>query len=130
MLADGRLGCMLTTPDEYLAAAPEAGRPWLTEFWEYVHTHYPDQTLTMFRQTPMFKFSDSYLKGYVMFTAATSHFSAHAIDFDLVQAAKDAIPKAKGGKGSVSVSYADDAAKPALRAFVDAVMARHGFVRN
>jgi hypothetical protein len=117
---------VITTPDEYLANAPEEGRPWLREFWKYVSDTYPSQQLTMFRQTPMFKFGRSYHDGYVMFTAAKSHFATHAIDFDLVQRAKDAIPGSGGGKGNVSVKYANDSAKPALRDFVDAVMARHG----
>ena len=117
---------MIETPQQYLDAAPAAGRPWLREFWEYVHSKYPSQELVMFRQTPMFKFEQSYLDGYVMFTAAKSHFATHAIDFDLVQAARASIPGAGGGKGNVSVKYPNAAAKPALRSFVDAVMARHG----
>ncbi len=116
---------IVTTPDEYLELAPESGRPWLIEFWEYVGTTYPGVELTMFRQTPMFKFGRSYHDGYVMFTAAKTHFAAHSIDFDLVQQAKDSIPGAAGGKGSVSVKYSNEAARPALRTFVDAVMARH-----
>ncbi len=35
------------------------------------------------------------------------------------------IPGAAGGKGSVSVKYGAESAKPALKAFVDAVMRRH-----
>ena len=116
----------VTSPEEYLAAAPPEGQRWLTEFWAYVRTTYPRVELTMFRQTPMFKFADSYLDGYVMFTAAKSHFATHAIDFDLVESFRASITGAAGGKGNVSVKYRNDAAKPGLRAFVDAVMARHG----
>ena len=119
---------MIATPEEYADAAPAAGQIWLREFWEYVRATFPGQELTMFRQTPMFKFGRSYLDGYVMFTAAKSHFATHAIDFDLVQQAKDSIPGAAGGKGNVSVKYTNDAAKPALRSFVDGVMARHGIL--
>ena len=118
------------SPEEYLDAAPEAGQPWLREFWDYVRTNYPSLELTMFRQTPMFKFEDSYLKGYVMFTAAKSHFATHAIDFDLVQSARESIAGAGGGKGNVSVKYPNDAAKPALKAVVDEVRARHGIPRR
>ena len=116
---------MITTPDEYLAAAPELGRPWLREFWDHVHATYPGHELTMFRQTPMFKFGRSYQQGYVMFTAAKHHFAVHAIDFDLVSEARRTIPGAAGGKGNVSVKYGAESAKPALKAFVDAVIARH-----
>ena len=79
----------------------------------------------MFRQRPMFKFGRSYLDGYIMFTAAKSHFATHAIDFDLVQVARQSITGAGGGKGNVSVMYGNEAAKPALRSFVDAVLPRH-----
>jgi hypothetical protein len=116
---------VIDTPAEYLAAAPPPGQPWLREFWEHVRATYPGQELTMFRQTPMFKFGRSYQQGYVMFTAAKTHFAVHAIDFDLVDSARRSIPGARGGKGSVSVKYAAEDAKPALKAFVDAVMARH-----
>ena len=117
---------MVESPEEYLEAAPEVGRPWLRELWAYVRETYPDQELTMFRQTPMFKFGRSYQDGYVMFTAAKGHFAAHAIDFDLVEQTREAIPGARGGKGSVAVKYTNEDAKPELRRFVDAVMARHG----
>jgi hypothetical protein len=117
---------MIASPEEYLERAPEPAQPWLREFWAYVRATYPGLELTMFRQTPMFKFGRSYHDGYVMFTTARSHFATHAIDFDLVQQAKDSIPGAAGGKGNVSVNYANDSAKPALRSFIDAVMARHG----
>ena len=117
---------VISTPEEYHDAAPQAGQPWLREFWDYVRTTYPGQELTMFRQTPMFKFGRSYHDGYVMFTAAKSHFAVHAVDFDLVQQVRDGTPGAAGGKGHVSVKYTNDSAKPSLRSFVDAVMARHG----
>ncbi len=119
---------MLDSPQAYLDAAPDAGRPWLEEFWAHVHDRCPGLELTMFRSTPMFKFADSYLKGYVMMTAAKAHFSVHAIDFDLVQQTREEIPGAFGGRGSVSVKYANEAAKPALRAFVDEVLTRHGMI--
>ena len=38
------------------------------------------------------------------------------------------MPGAFGGKGSVSVKYANEAAKPALRASVDEVLTRHGMI--
>ena len=38
------------------------------------------------------------------------------------------MPGAFGGKGSVSVKYANEAVKPALRAFVDEVLTRHGMM--
>ncbi len=117
---------MNESPADYLLSVPDPGRAWLIEFWEYVEGRYPSVPPSMFRQVPMYKFAESYLKGYVMFTAAAKHFTAHAIDFDLVQEAKESIAGSFGGKGSVSVKYAAVEAKPAIRDFVDAVMARHG----
>ncbi len=38
------------------------------------------------------------------------------------------MPGAFGGKGSVSVKYANEAAKPVLRAFVDEVLTRRGMI--
>ncbi len=114
-------------PQEYLASVPEAGQAWLTEFWAYVEQRCP-VPLTMFRSVPMFKFADSYLKGYVMFTATKTHFVAHAIDFDLVAETREAIKGTAGGKGSVSVKYANTDAKPRLQHFVDDVLRRHGYL--
>ncbi len=119
---------MAVTPEEYYDDAPEVGRPWLTEFWNHVAQQCPDLPLTMFRSTPMFKFTGSYLNGYVMFTTAKTHFSVHAIDFDLVAETRAAISGAAGGKGSVSVKYANTDAKPRLKEFVDTVLRRHGFL--
>ena len=118
----------IETPQQYLDAAPEAARPWLEEFWAHVREKAPTLDLVMFRQTPMFRFADSYLKGYVMVTAAAKHVSVHALEFDLVAATKQRIPGAFGGKGCVSVKYANTDAKPALKEFVDEVLARAGLL--
>lgn len=119
-----------TTPEEYIDAQAPEGRAWLREFHDYVQTHYPDVPLIMFRGVPMFRFDDSYLKGYVMFTAARTAMSAHAIDFDLIDAAKASVGGSQPGKGCVKVKYADAAAKPVVRELVDEVMARHGIPKR
>jgi len=113
---------MADSPEDYLAAAPEAGRPWLTEFWDHVRRHSPELELAMFRGVPMFKFERSYQDGYVMFTAAKGHFSAHSLAFELIEETKAEIPGSFGGKGCVSVKYANEEAKPALKAYVDEVL--------
>lgn len=118
---------MVESPEQYLDAAPDVARPWLTEFWEHLAEQAPGLEPTMFRQVPMYKFGDSYLQGYVMFTAAKGHFSVHALEFDLIAEAQKTIPGAFGGKGSVSVKYANEAARPALLELVDAVLARHSY---
>ena len=114
-------------PREYLASVPEAGQAWLTEFWANVEQHCP-VPWTSVRSVPMFKFADSYLTGYVICTATKTHFVAHAIDFDLVAETREAIKGAAGGKGSVSVKYANTDAKPRLQQFVDDVLRRHGYL--
>ncbi len=86
--------------DQYIASLPEDAQAWMREFTGYVATHYPTVPYLMFRGRPMFKFEGTYLKGHVMFTAAAKHFTAHAIDFDLIEAAKP-FPGARFGKGSV-----------------------------
>lgn len=121
---------MIETPEEYLAQAPEAGRPWLVEFWDHVQQRSPGLELTMFRSTPMFKFGHSYLDGYVMFTAAKSHFAAHSLEFELIAETRAAITGAAGGKGNVNVRYANVDAKPALKAYVDEVLRRNGLLSN
>lgn len=121
---------MTESPEQYLDAAPEPARPWLTEFWAYVADRAPGLEPVMFRQVPMYRFGDSYLKGYVMFTAAKGHFSVHALEFDLIAEAQKTIPGAFGGKGSVSVKYPNEAAKPALKALVDEVLTRNGFATS
>lgn len=89
----------------------------------------PELDLVMFRSTPMFTFGPSYTRdGYVMFTAAAQHFSAHSIQFDLVAQAQESIPGAFGGKGSVNVRYPREDAKPGLKHYVDEVLRRHGLL--
>lgn len=115
----------LTTVTEYLASLPEPARGWVQEFVEDTAAHYPSVPPVMFRQRPMFKFGASYQQGYVMFTAAKAHFTVHSVEFDLIEQLKPRLPRAQFGKGSVKVRFADEAAKPVLREYVAAVMARH-----
>ena len=113
------------SPEEYIAAQSPEAQEWLREFHAYVSEHYPSVPLIMFRGVPMFRFGDSYLKGYVMFTATKKEMSAHAIDFDLVDIAKATVGGSQPAKGCVKVKYTDVASKPVVYELVDAVMARH-----
>src|SRR4051812_36866795 len=113
------------SPEEYIAAQSPEAQEWLREFHAYVSQHYPSVPLIMFRGVPMFRFGDSYLQGYVMFTATKKEMSAHAIDFDLVDLAKATVGGSQPGKGCVKVKYTDTASKPVVYELVDAVMARH-----
>lgn len=118
---------MFETPQQYIESLPVVAQEWMNAFIEYTATKYPQVPLVMFRQRPMFKFTDKYTEGYVMFTAAKTHFTVHSMEFDLVEAMKAKLPKASFGKGSIKVKFSDVAAKPVLFEYVDAVMARHGF---
>ena len=95
------------SPEEYIAAQSPEAQEWLREFHAYVSEHYPSVPLIMFRGVPMFRFGDSYLKGYVMFTATKKEMSAHAIDFDLVDIAKATVGGSQPAKGCVKVKYTD-----------------------
>lgn len=119
----------LTTVAQYLDSLPEPARSWVTEFVDDTAAHYPSVPLVMFRQRPMFKFGASYQRGYVMFTAAKTHFTVHSVEFDLIEQLRHRLPTAQFGKGSVKVRFTDAAAKPILREYVAAVMSRHGIAR-
>ena len=119
----------MNTVEEYLASLPELARGWVSEFIDDTGAHYPSVPLVMFRQRPMFKFGASYQQGYVMFTAAKTHFTVHSVEFDLIQQLRPRLPKAQFGKGSVKVRFTDLAAKPILREYVAAVMDRHDIAR-
>ncbi len=119
----------MDTVEEYLDSLPEPARAWVAEFVNDTATHYPSVPLLMFRQRPMFKFGSAYQQGYVMFTAAKTHFAVHSVEFDLIEKLKTELPKAQFGKGAVKVRFTDQAAKPVLFRYVADVMARHGVPR-
>jgi hypothetical protein len=106
-----------------LESANDQGREWLAEFYEYMDTTYPDLPWTMFRQVPMYKFKRSYQEGYVMFTAASTHFSLHILDFALVEELKATLDRASFGKGSIKVKYRDTDLIPVLKQTIDRVIA-------
>ncbi len=114
----------ITSPEEYLAAAPDAAHAWLRTFWGHVREKAPDLPVVMFRQVPMFQFGKGYLQGYAMFTATKDRFVVHCLEFDLVTAAREQIKGSSGGKGSVGVKYDRDDARDALLALVDEVLRR------
>lgn len=89
------------SPEAYLVSLQPVAREWVSEFIADTARRYPDVQPTMFRSVPMFKFDDSYLKGYVMFTGAAKHFSAHAIDFVLVEEFKARVGGGGKAKGCV-----------------------------
>lgn len=114
---------MITTPQEYLDSLSGAGKEWLAEFFAYMSETYPDRPVTMFRQRPMYKKEDSYLKGYLMFTASKNHFTVHTLYFDIIEEMKTILPDAEFGKGCVKVKYKDVHMKKMLKEMCDKVIA-------
>lgn len=110
---------MIETVEQYLEALNPEGKAWVGEFINYVLVKYPERKITMFRQCPMFKKKDSYLDGYVMFTAAKTHFSFHTLNFTIITKAKNLLPKAEFGKGSIKVKYKDIEVKPIIKKLCD-----------
>ncbi len=95
-------------PLTYLAQyRPSRPAPPVAEFVDDTATHYPSVPLVMFRQRPMFKFGATYQQGYVMFTAAKTHFAVHSVEFDLIEQLRHRLLTAQFGKGSVKVRFTD-----------------------
>jgi uncharacterized protein YdhG (YjbR/CyaY superfamily) len=114
---------MITTPQEYLESLDDNGREWLTEFFNYMSEKYPEYPITMFRQRPMYKKENSYLKGYLMFTASKSHFAIHTLQFDIIEEMKSILSGAQYGKGCVKIKYKDVDKITALKEMCDKVIA-------
>ncbi len=112
---------VLTTKEEYLRTLDTPGQEWLREFLDYMDLAYPDLTFVMFRSRPMYKVG----KSYVLFSVAKTHFTVHALDFDLIEEMKSILPKADFGKGCVKVKFRQEDAKPALKALCDRVVTRN-----
>jgi len=115
---------MITTPQEYLDSLIGAEKEWLNEFLMYMKESHPEQSITMFRQRPMYKKEKSYLKGYLMFTTAKNHFAVHTLYFDIIEEMKAILPDAEFGKGCVKVKYKDIDKKAALKEMCNKVIAR------
>ncbi len=109
---------MLETPQEYAATLEGPGASWFQEFFDYMREKHAGIEPIMFRQRPMFRVG----KSYVMFTVAKDHFSLHTLNFELIEELKSKLPRAGFGKGCANIKFADEAAKPVLKALVDEVV--------
>lgn len=112
---------VLTTKEEYIETLDEIGQKWLREFLDYMDQKYPNLTFVMFRSRPMYKVG----KSYVLFSVAKTHFTVHALDFDLIGEMKNILPNADFGKGCVKVKFKHDDAKPELKALCDRIVERN-----
>lgn len=111
----------VNTVDEYVGRFDGEPRAWLTEFIEFMRTHYPAIPEAISYQMPMYKFDNT----YIAFSAAKNHFTFHTLDFDRIEELKSLLPKASFGKGSAKVKYSDQAAKPVLFDMCHRIIAAH-----
>lgn len=110
------------TVEGYVAACTDQQRALLVPLLEHMRAAHPDWQERLSYQMPMFKRG----KEYVAFSVATHHLTLHALDFELVAAARDVLPRATLGKGSVKVPYEDPGLVPGLTALADRVVERAG----
>lgn len=114
--------CMMETRQQYIDSVSEQGKEWLLEFYNYMDSKYPMLEATIFRQRPMYKFKNSYLDGYIMFTIAKTHFTFHTLNFELIEEVKPKLPNADFGKGSIKVKFWDKEAVPILKKLCDKIV--------
>jgi uncharacterized protein YdhG (YjbR/CyaY superfamily) len=108
------------TVADYVAACTDEQRALLAPLLEHMRTAHPDWQERLSYQMPMFKRG----KEYVAFSVAKHHLTLHALDFELVAAAREVLPRAALGKGSVKVPYDDPDLIPGLTALADRVVER------
>ena len=96
--------------DEYIEGFEGEKKEWLTTMVTFMRQNFPEIPESIFYQMPAFRFNDQ----YIAFSVAKDHFTFHTLDFEVIEELKTLLPKAKFGKGSVKVSYADRAAIPVL----------------
>jgi uncharacterized protein YdhG (YjbR/CyaY superfamily) len=106
----------------YVAGCTDEQRALLLPLLEHMRTTHPDWEEQLSYQIPMFRHG----KAYVGFSVAKSHLTLHALDFELVASARDVLPRATLGKGSVKVPYDDPGLVSGLTALADRVVERAG----
>jgi uncharacterized protein YdhG (YjbR/CyaY superfamily) len=100
----------MKTVDEYVNSFEGEKKEWLVTFVTFMRENFPELQETIFYQMPAYKFNRS----YIAFSVAKDHFTYHSLDFEMIEALKSLLPRAKFGKGSAKVSYSDRAAIPIL----------------
>ncbi len=116
---------MIKNKEEYLSSLNEIELSWVNEFIDYIDTNYQFLTITIFRQLPMYKFYDSYLKGYILLSTNKNEFVIHTLYFDIIENMKNILPNAKFGKGCVKVKFKDIYAKPYLKQMIDTIIIKY-----
>jgi uncharacterized protein YdhG (YjbR/CyaY superfamily) len=98
------------TVDDYVNSFEGEKKEWLTTFVTFMRENFPAIQETISYQMPMYKFN----RNYIAFSIAKDHFTFHSLDFEMIEALKKLLPKAKFGKGSAKINYNDKAAIPVL----------------
>jgi uncharacterized protein YdhG (YjbR/CyaY superfamily) len=101
---------MIETVNEYMQQFDGEPKEWLTTFLTFMRENYPDIPEMISYQIPTWKFN----RTYIAFSAAKEHFTFHTLDFEMIEELKTLLPKAKFGRGSAKVKYADRASIPIL----------------
>ena len=96
--------------DDYINRYEGVKKEWLTIFVTFMRENFPGVQEIISYQMPTYKFN----RNYIAFSIAKDHFTYHSLDFEMIEALKNLLPKAKFGKGSAKVNYNDRAAIPIL----------------
>jgi len=111
---------MTTAVNDYINNFEGEKKEWLTTFVTFMRENFPETQETISYQMPTFKFN----KKYIAFSVAKDHFSYHSLDFEMIEALKSLLPRAKFGKGCAKVDYNDRAAIPILFAMSRKIVER------
>jgi uncharacterized protein YdhG (YjbR/CyaY superfamily) len=107
--------------DEYVNSFEGEKKEWLATFITFMRENFPEIPEIISYQMPMFKFN----RMYVAFSVAKDHFTFHTLDFEMIDELKNLLSKAKFGKGSAKVSYADKESIPILFDMIRKIIARN-----
>jgi uncharacterized protein YdhG (YjbR/CyaY superfamily) len=112
---------LVKTVDEYINTHEGVKKEWLTTLVTFMRENYPEIQETISYQMPMYKFQGK----YIAFSVAKEHFSFHSLDFDMIEALKARLPKAKFGRGCAKVRYVDREYLPILFEMVRTIIERN-----
>jgi uncharacterized protein YdhG (YjbR/CyaY superfamily) len=96
--------------DDFINSFDGEKKEWLTTFVTFMRENYPEIPETISYQIPTFKFN----KKYIAFSVAKEHFTYHSLDFEMIDELKTLLPRAKFGRGSAKVNFADTEYIPVL----------------
>lgn len=100
----------MDTVDEYVNSYADEKREWLTTMVTFMRENFPELEEKISYQIPTFK----YKGGYIAFSVAKEHFTFHTVDFEMIEELKQRLPRAKFGRGSAKIKYADTDTIPVL----------------